>query len=187
MTRTMQRLCVVLLGVVLAQAAGATTLLRMSLKTMATSADAIALGTVRSTESEWVDGSLVTRATVDVEQMLKGKDLGPIPLITPGGISTSGKFPIAETVPGVPQPVVGQTLVLFLEPSTVANAYSVVGFSQGYFEVVTGPGGERTVTQDLSGVQLVGPGGALPGKSTQEPLERFLSQIRSYLDEGDQP
>jgi hypothetical protein len=69
--------------------------------------------------------------------------------------------------------------LLFLTPELrVDNGYTVVGYAQGKFTLVTGPGGKKMATQDLGGLTLQGKSGAVArGSSRAVPYDQLRRQI----------
>ena len=72
---------------------------------MTQEASAIVHGTCVATQSQWVGRSLVTDATISVEEALKGDAAigSNVTVELPGGISANGRFPVAMTYAGAPQ------------------------------------------------------------------------------------
>jgi hypothetical protein len=83
------------------------------------------------------------------------------------------------TYPGAPELGEQEQALLFLTRELrVDNGYTVVGYSQGKFSLVTGPDGKKMVTQDLGGLTLQNKSGAAArGKSRAIPYDQFRQQI----------
>ena len=72
----------------------------LSIDDMVNQSDVIAIGNCVETKSMWVDGSLVTLATVSVSETLKGGEASSLTVVLPGGIDAHRKFPISMSYPG---------------------------------------------------------------------------------------
>lgn len=180
--RQLARWAVVLVTVLAwGPALSATTILKISEEAMTEQAAVITHGEAISSQSVRVDGQLVTLVEVRSLEILKG-DAETVTVVLPGGIDSSLKFPVATTYPGAPQILIGQEVVLFLEEfPAVPGAYSVMGFSQGAYQVIRSSSRDATVLRNLAGVRIVGgaPGDAPEGASSS--LETFKKMIRGYL------
>lgn len=158
----------------------ATTAVELTPEDMAREARVIVAGQVVGLESVWLGRDLVTLATFTVADGLKGEKSGSeITVVLPGGIDMNRKFPVAMTYPGAPVLGEQEQALLFLTPELrVDNGYTVVGYSQGKFTLVTGADGKKLVTQDLGGLTLQGKSGATTrGGSRAVPYEQFRRQI----------
>lgn len=126
----------------------ATTLIKMSVEQMAESATDIVVGTVSNVRSVWVNRTLMTLTTVAVSESIKGSGGVEVTVVTPGGIDTDRAVPVAILYPGAPMLSPSEEVVLFLtsDESPVANAFTVVGYSQGKFSVVR-DGADFTLAQ----------------------------------------
>jgi hypothetical protein len=154
----------------------------LSLEDMVNQSDVIAIGNCIETKSVWVDRSLVTLATVSVTEGLKGSETSNITVALPGGIDANRKIPIAMTYPGAPQIRPGEDVFLFLTASgEVAGSYTVAGFSQGKFSIVTDENGEKMVSRDLTKTSLQGNNGVRRGQSNMTPLSSLKAEVRGYL------
>jgi hypothetical protein len=154
----------------------------LSLEDMVTQSDVIAIGNCIETKSVWVDRCLVTLATVSVTESLKGNEGSEITVALPGGVDANRKIPIAMTYPGAPQIRPGENVFLFLtSASEVAGSYTVAGFSQGKFSIVTDENGEPMVSRDLTKTSLQGNNGVRRGQSNMTPLSSLKAEVRGYL------
>jgi hypothetical protein len=159
----------------------ATLALELSIEDMVGQSDVIAIGSCTETKSVWVERSLVTIATVLVTENIKGNETS-LTVALPGGVDANRKIPIAMTYPGAPRITPGENVFLFLTPSDeVAGSYTVAGFSQGKFSIVTDENGEQVVTRDLTKTSLQGNNGQHRGISTLESLAGLKNQVRGYL------
>lgn len=171
-------------GTLLATATWATTVIDKSHGTMAQEASLIVTGQCSQLASAWLGRELVTVATIQVDEQLKGQSRAEIQVIIPGGIDANRAIPIAVTVPGAPQILPGEQVLLFLaDEDRVSNGYSIVGFSQGKFSVVAGPNGTKSATQDLSQLHLSGAKNtrSRQGKANSFPLEQIRQEIQNAL------
>jgi hypothetical protein len=154
----------------------------LSLEEMVNQSDVIAIGNCSNTQSVWVDGSLVTVATVSVSETLKGAGSETLTVVLPGGIDANRKIPVSMSYPGAPRLTPGENAFLFLtaEPE-FGNNYTVAGFSQGKFSIVNDEDGEPMVSRDLSELSLRGDNGVRRGQSNVLPLSNFKEQVKGYL------
>ncbi len=154
----------------------------LSVKDMAEQSDLIAIGSCVDTKSVWIDRSLVTLATINVAETLKGAESNPITVVLPGGIDANRKFPVAMTYPGAPQIQPGEEVFLFLnvEPD-FGGGYTVAGFSQGKFSIVTDEDGQKLVTRDLTKTILKSNNGIRRGSENATPLSSLKAEVKKYL------
>jgi hypothetical protein len=182
MLRSAIRTTLGLLAVALAvPAAWATTAVERTEADMVQEAAAIVTGHCTQLQSQWVGKTLVTLATIQVSENLKG-NVGPeVTVVLPGGVDSHRKIPVAMSYPAAPVIFQKENVLLFLTPQDlVANGYSIVGFSQGKFTLVENAQGKKMATQDLNGLSLQGRNGALSrgsGKTIQldELRQRILA------------
>jgi hypothetical protein len=155
----------------------------LSVQDMVGQSDVIAIGNCVETKSVWVDRSLVTLATVSVSESLKGSETSTITVALPGGVDANRSIPVAMTYPGAPRIVPGEDVFLFLTASNdvVAGSYTVAGFSQGKFSIVTDDEGIKVVSRDLTKTALKDNNGVRRGSSNVIPLENLKEQVRGYL------
>ena len=154
----------------------------LSLQDMISQSDVIAIGNCVDTRSVWVDGSLVTVATVSVSETLKGAGSPNLTVVLPGGIDANRKIPVAMSYPGAPTLTPGENAFLFLTAAPeFGNNYTVAGFSQGKFSIVTDDNGESMVSRNLSEMSLRGNNGVRRGQSDALPLSIFKEQVKGYL------
>lgn len=155
----------------------------LSLEDMVNQSDVIAIGSCLDTKSVWVDGSLVTLATVSITESLKGSETANITVALPGGIDTNREVPVAMTYAGAPRLTPGEDVFLFLTASSdvVAGSYTVAGFSQGKFSIVTDEDGEQMVSRDLTKTSLQGNNGVRRGSANMTPLASMKAAVRGHL------
>ena len=154
----------------------------LSVQDMVAQSDVIAIGNCVETKSVWVDRTLVTLATVSVTENLKGSESSNITVALPGGVDVNRKIPVAMTYPGAPQLTPGENVFLFLTASDeVPGGYTVAGFSQGKFSIVTDDEGEQMVSRDLRQTSLKSDNGIHRGSSNTIPLSKLKDEVRGYL------
>jgi hypothetical protein len=154
----------------------------LSVEDMVNQSDVIAIGNCVETKSVWVDRSLVTLATVSVTESLKGSASSTIVVELPGGIDANRKVPIAMTYPGAPNLTPGEDVFLFLTATgEVGGSYTVAGFSQGKFSIVTDDEGEQMVSRNLTKTSLKSNNGVRQGGADLMSLGKLKEQVRGYL------
>jgi hypothetical protein len=155
-------------------AAGATTVVARSDDELALSADLVMVGRCTGAESRWVGRDLVTVATVEVHDRLKGDAPSAVTVVLPGGVDARRRVPVAVTWPGAPRIAVDEAVVLFLDAGApVDGGYTITGFAQGKLSVV----------EDGAGVARVQKRGGR-GETAGEPLDAFVARLRAVLDAG---
>ena len=118
---------------------------------MVDQSDVIAIGNCQETKSVWVDGTLVTLATVSVSETLKGAESGNLTVVLPGGVDANRQFPVAVSYPGAPRLTPGENVFLFLNSDVdYGLGYNVAGFAQGKFSIVNDEDGQPVVSRDLT-------------------------------------
>ena len=154
----------------------------LSLEDMVNQSDAIVIGNCVETKSVWVDRSLVTLATVSVSESLKG-GASTLTVALPGGVDANRKIPIAMTYPGAPQMRPGKDVFLFLtSDGDVAGSYTVAGFSQGKFSIVTDEDGQQLVSRDLRKTELQGNNGVRRGQNSLTSLATLKAEVKGLLN-----
>ena|SRR5690242_13142962 len=154
----------------------------LSLEDMVNQSDAIVIGNCVETKSVWVDRSLVTLATVSVSESLKG-GASTLTVALPGGVDANRKIPIAMTYPGAPQMRPGEDVFLFLtSDGDVAGSYTVAGFSQGKFSIVTDEDGQQLVSRDLRKTELQGNNGVRRGQNSLTSLATLKAEVKGLLN-----
>ena len=156
--------------------------LALSVQDMVNQSDVIAIGNCVETRSVWVDQTLVTLATVSVAENFKGTETSTLTVALPGGVDANRKIPVAMTYPGAPHMTPGENVFLFLTNSDeVPGSYTVAGFSQGKFSIVTNEEGEQMVSRDLTKTALKDNNGLHRGSSNMIPLANLKEQVKGYL------
>ncbi len=154
----------------------------LSVQDMVNQSDVIAIGNCVETRTVWVDRTLVTLATVSISESLKGSESSTITVALPGGVDANRKIPIAMTYPGAPQITPGENVFLFLTATgEVAGSYTVAGFSQGKFSIITDEDGTQVVSRDLRQTSLKSDNGVRRGQNSTIPLDTLKNEVRGYL------
>ena len=156
----------------------------LSLEEMVDQSDVIAIGNCGDTKSVWVDGTLVTLATVSVSETLKGAESGNLTVVLPGGVDANRKFPIAVSYPGAPRLTPGEDVFLFLTSDTDSGlGYNVAGFAQGKFSIVNDEDGQPVVSRDLTRLSLQDNNGVRRGTPNVIPLANFKERVKGRLSQ----
>lgn len=158
----------------------ATTAVERTESDMIQEAAIIVTGHCAHLQSRWVGKTLVTLATIQVSETLKGNAGSQVTVVLPGGVDSNRRFPVAMSYPAAPVIYPQEDVLLFLVPEDlVANSYSVVGFSQGKYTLAENAQGEKMATQDLSALNLQGHNGALRhGTAKTLQLDELRQRIR---------
>ena len=140
----------------------------------------IVTGHCTNLRSQWVERTLVTLATIQITEALKGSPGATVTVVLPGGVDSNRRIPVAMSYPAAPQIYQQEDVLLFLVPEDlVAGGYSIVGFSQGKLTLATDPQGKREATQDLSALNLQGRNGSLRrGTAKTIQLDELRQRIR---------
>ena len=155
----------------------------LSLEDMVDQSDVIAIGSCQETKSAWVDGTLVTLATVSVNETLKGVEAGSLTVVLPGGIDANRQVPVAVSYPGAPRITPGEDVFLFLNSDVdYGLGYNVAGFAQGKFSIVNDEDGEPVVSRDLTRLTLKSDNGARRGGANAIPLAAFKDRVKARLN-----
>jgi hypothetical protein len=169
-----------LVAVLAVSTAWATTAVERTEGDMIQESAVIVAGRCTHLQSQWVGKTLVTLATIQVSEALKGSAGRQVTVVLPGGVDSNRRIPVAMSYPAAPAIFQQEDVLLFLTPQDlVAGGYSVVGFSQGKFTLAENAQGKRVATQDLSGLHLQGRDGSLrrgAGKTIQ--LDELRARIR---------
>ena len=163
----------------------ATTAVERTESDMIQEASLIVIGRCASLQSQWVGRTLVTLATIQVSETLKGSPGSTVTVVLPGGVDANRRIPVAMSYPAAPEIYNQEKVLLFLAPEDlVAGGYSIVGFSQGKFTLVDSPDGKRTATQDLSALNFQGRGGAVQ-RGAQKSIQ--LDELRERIRQAPAP
>jgi hypothetical protein len=161
--------------------AWATTALRLSNQELAVQADLVVIGNCIDIRTAWIDRMLVTLATIQVSEKLRGSnDL--VTVVLPGGVDANRPVPIMMSYPGAPQIALDEEVFLFLEDETPSlGGHTVLGFSQGKFSIVPDARGRKVVERNLTNVDLQSGTGVARGTHTLTPLQEFKDEIQRHL------
>lgn len=155
-----------------------------NLQTLAEAADLIVIGRAVDTRSEWVEDGrvLVTLATVEVGETVKGGDAERITVVLPGGTDVNRKFPVAMTYAGAPSISQGEEVLLFLEgESLVPGGYAIGGFNAGKFSIVEGEDGKKLIAPGrMKEKARTGPG-IVRGNAKFVELDEVKGKVKRYL------
>ena len=184
-TRALTSLAAALaVATVLVAPSGATTALHLSTEDMVDVAEVIVTGRAGTSETVWVDRTLVTVVTVEVDEVLKGDAGSTVQVILPGGVDANRPVPVGVTYAGAPTLARDESVVLFLTgQELLPQGYQIAGFSQGKLEIVESPEGKRA-TRSLHELSLQRGNRVVQGDSTVVPLDRFLDRVRTLVAAG---
>ncbi len=156
----------------------------LSVKDMALQSELIVAGRCVESHSAWIENNrvLVTLATVEVDETIKGSAAATITVVLPGGIDSNRRIPVAMTYAGAPTIAPEESVFLFLTgEEAVAGGYAVMGFAQGKFSVVEDEDGQKLVSRDLTKVRLQRQSGLARGTRQLAPLAEFKQKVNGYL------
>jgi hypothetical protein len=155
----------------------------LSVEAMVDQSDVIAIGNCLETKSVWVDGTIVTLATVSVSETLKGAETGNVTVVLPGGVDANRQVPVAVSYPGAPRMTPGEDVFLFLNSDVdYGLGYNVAGFAQGKFSIVNDEDGQPVVSRDLTRMSLQGDNGVRRGGANVTPLATFKDRVKARLN-----
>jgi hypothetical protein len=155
--------------------------IRLSNQELTSLSEVILVGRATSTQSRWIDRTLVTAVDVQITQTLKGPVDGSVEVLLPGGVDAARRIPVAMTYAGAPMMRPGEDVFLFLVYDADVRGYIVTGFAQGKLSIMTDAAGVRRVHRDLRGSQLVEGAGVARGTVTMATLSAFTEEILGYL------
>lgn len=154
----------------------------LSLTEMAAQSELILTGRCLETRSAWLDRSLVTLATVAVDETFKGAPGSTVTVVLPGGIDLNRPVPVGMTYPGAPTLQQQEETFLFLtREEGINDGYTVSGFAQGKFSIVEDGAGRKLVSRDLSRVRLQRGSGVARGNRQATPLAEFKEKVRAAV------
>ncbi len=163
-------------------AAEATTAVTLTNRALTDGAEVIATGRCTGLRTVWEGRTLITVATVAVDDVLKGEPGATVTVALPGGNDSNRRVPVSMTFAGAPQMAIGEDVFLFLaRDADVQSGLVVMGFSQGKFSIVADAAGSPVVSRDLTRVTLQSPAGTERGTTSRVPLDAFKRDIREYL------
>lgn len=142
----------------------------------------IAIGKCTQVRSKWEGRVLVTLATIEVSETLKGALAPSVTVVLPGGSDAKRRFPVAMTYPGGPTISKGEEVFLFLtNRSNTADGLSITGYSQGKYTIAVTPTGQKAISRGAKNLRLAGGGGAVGGSVTLTPLDKFKREVLDAL------
>jgi hypothetical protein len=161
--------------------------LGVTMEELTAKADVIVTGQCLETHSQWVGRSLVTLATIQIGEAVKGTPGATVTVALPGGRDVNRKFPVAMTYAGAPSILPQEEVFLFLNAADAATAptadsYSVTGFAAGKFSIVENDQGTKLVATDASKVALPRETGMSRGGRRATPLIDFKAKVKEYLN-----
>ena len=168
-----------------ASTAGATTVMKLSLKDLAKKSDTIVRATVVDETARYdANKEIYTYFTLRVLEPVKGSGKDQVITIRQiGGVVGT----IASIVPGTPSFRKGEEVVVFLTQKDAAGYPWVMGLQQGKFTVIADENGQKNVRNELNGLKLQGANGISDDGakvSPNMPLQAFLDGIRTDLDDA---
>lgn len=152
-------LCCALLVARPLSTADAGTALALEVADLAERADLVVEGRVIDARSETTDsGLIVTEWELSVTRSFHGDDSGPnVSVRLPGGVVGD----VGMLVPGMPEIVVGEEVLLFTTGEGHAGFRMPIGLAQGKFRVVTDLSGARSLQREQSDLELLDAHGRL--------------------------
>jgi hypothetical protein len=172
--KTLRRL-VLLLSLVLALPARATTLVALSTPELVDAASVVAIVRIQSVDVKRHGKRVVTHAVAKVEKSLKGStDGASLKIAVPGGELNGW----GQRVEGAPVVTAGERCLAFLEPAG-ASALQFVGLEQGHLVLAQHASGEVVIrTSEAVRIDpLTGRGAApLPPVEPAAPLMRSIEE-----------
>ena len=164
----------ILIAAIMAAPLFATTVKKMDLPELVTTADSIVQGRVDSVESRWEEKLAYTYVSVTVGDPLKGERRRTVLIRQLGGKIGA----LNVTVAGMPRFKAGDQVIVFLKAQQ-NGTFDVVGLNQGKYEIV-----DDFAVANVSGLTLVDPKtGQLidAGFVERAPLEAFKAKIRGLV------
>ncbi len=183
-TRSSPPFAAIVAGALLAAAPARGSVVRvLSLEELVARSAAIAVVTVESTRASWVDGRIVTDATLVVEDGLWGAESGDrLAVRTLGGEVDE----LGQRVFGEPRFLPGERYLVFLEPAAAEDRLDLlrpIGMSQGALPVREGADGAQ-LEPNAELPLLVEPGVAAsvaPWLAASRPLGEVLAEVRAAV------
>jgi hypothetical protein len=160
----------------------ATTFARMSISTIARTAELIVRGRCISNAAAWDAGEIWTFTTFMIEETWKGAPTGAASQLNVRLLGGSlGN--VASTVSGIPRFRPGEEAILFLEPNA-RGGFSIVSWAQGTFRIRREiRSGQEIVIQDTAAFDRFNPASRqFESVSVRnQPIESFRAQVQSAL------
>ena len=157
----------------------------ITLNALTDQADVIVTGRVTALRSEWVQDNrvLVTLASIQVDDTLKGGVTDTLTVALPGGVDANRRFPVAMTYPDAARVEMNEEVVLFLSNDDLApGAYAVTGSQRGKLSIVEGEDGSRLVSSDNIGAKVKADTRATRGNRSFVPEATFKQKVRGYVN-----
>jgi hypothetical protein len=180
MRKVAQAAFCLLAAALVAPSAWATTAVERTEGELIQEAQVIVTGRCIKLQPTWIERDLVTLATIEVSEVLKGNPGATIEVVLPGGIDTNRPVPVAMTFPAAPEIFMAENVLLFLiAEDRVVNGFAVAGFSQGKLTVVEDAQGKSIATQNLSSLNLQNKqGGITRGTTKAISLDALRHKIK---------
>jgi len=162
----------------------ATTAIEMTENDLIQQASDIVVGRCIGIHSQWIDRDLVTLATIQVTESMKGSGSSQITVVIPGGVDANRRIPIVMSYPAAPEIRSQENVLLFLTPEDrVPNGYAILGFSQGKFSVADSSQGQgqKVASQNLSQLSLQGRAGIRQGDVRAIVLDDLRVRVKRAL------
>lgn len=149
--------------------------------------DAVVIGSCTRLESVWMERTLVTRATITLDETLKGPSRPALTVLLPGGVDTEGALPISMDYYGAPSLALEEKVFLFLKRvPELPGSFTILGFSQGKFSLVDEEGA-LFVYRDIRNLGLESGGRIQRGSLTRRPLAGFKREVRDLIGLEEDP
>jgi len=153
LTRLLPGLSTLATVMVLGSAANATSLERLTLEGLVQESEIGIIGEVTTSESVYSDGRFQTIVSLQVDQVLFGESGGSVQVRYPGGSAEINGVKVGENVAAAPPRMAGSKAVYFLGSADSEGTRSIVGFTQGQFDIVTR--GDRRLVSSPDQASLV--------------------------------
>lgn len=156
----------------------------LGLRDLVKESDLIVTGKCTSLKSVWVENNriLVTLATIEVVDTLKGRSTDSVTVVLPGGADINRKFPVAMTYAGAPSIFQDEDVFLFLtSENLVEGGFAVSGFNKGKFSLVTDADRNVVVTRDPIKGPVPAERGGLSASTGLASLSDFTDRVRHYI------
>jgi hypothetical protein len=174
--------CAVALGSIMAHA---TTVRELNDQELVEQSQSVVLGRCAGLRTVWEGRSLVTIATVEIAEVLKGAPAQRVDVVLPGGVDMNRRVKVAMTWPGAPTIQPGEEVFLFLSQDAAVSSGPVIsGFSQGKYSVIRDSNGRAFVSRDLTKINVAGSNGLRRGANSFKSLDQFKADIRRIIAQG---
>jgi len=156
----------------------------LGLRDLVKESDLIVTGKCTALKSVWVENNriLVTLATIEVADTLKGSSAESVTVVLPGGADINRKFPVAMTYAGAPSIFQDEEVFLFLTAEDLVDGgFAVSGFNKGKFSLVTDENRDVTVMRDPVRGPATAERGGLSASTGLASLSDLTDQVRHYI------